>query len=154
MDAAPPGFIVKRGARGKTSADLDRAASLSSTPSITAAVSPAAAAGEDTPFGFDHVPNVTASVASFQRRCEWFYVDPSGEEHGPVPLQKIINWQKKGHFPEDVKVSTAAAAVIYSCCCSSLTAALPAFSVDGTPVHFSHCCPGVAMPARAFAQSS
>jgi hypothetical protein len=43
-------------------------------------------------------------VAAFQRRCEWFYVDPSGEEHGPVALQKIMNWHKKGHFPEDVKV--------------------------------------------------
>lgn len=105
--AAPPGFMVKRGARGKTSSDLDRAASLSSAPSLTsaAAVSPSAGSGQDdAPFGYERVPPVTASVAAFQRRCEWFYVDPSGEEHGPVPLQKILNWHKKGHFPEDVKV--------------------------------------------------
>jgi hypothetical protein len=100
--------MVKRGARGKTSSELDRAASLSSAPSLTsgAAVSPSAASGpEDAPFGYERVPAVTASVAAFQRRCEWFYVDPSGEEHGPVPLQKIMNWHKKGHFPEDVKAS-------------------------------------------------
>jgi hypothetical protein len=107
MEAAPPGFMVKRGARGKTSSDLDRATSLTSNPSLTsgAAVSPSAGAGpEDAPFGYERVPAVTASVAAFQRRCEWFYVDPSGEEHGPVALQKILNWHKKGHFPEDVKV--------------------------------------------------
>jgi hypothetical protein len=48
---------------------------------------------------------LTGSVAAFKRRCEWFYVDPAGEEHGPVPFTKLLGWYKKGHFPDDVKVS-------------------------------------------------
>jgi hypothetical protein len=63
----------------------------------------AAAAPEDSPFGFAPTP-ISGSVAAFQRRCEWFYVDPAGEEHGPVPYQKLLSWYKKGHFPDDVKV--------------------------------------------------
>jgi hypothetical protein len=61
---------------------------------------------EDTPFGFGSTPTVTGSVAAFKRRCEWFYVDPNGEEHGPVAFQKLMSWYKKGHFPEDVKVGS------------------------------------------------
>jgi hypothetical protein len=38
------------------------------------------------------------------RRSEWYYVDPNGEEHGPVKLAKVVNWYKKGHFPDDVQV--------------------------------------------------
>lgn len=62
-------------------------------------------APEDTPFGFGGgLPPLTGSVAAFKRRCEWFYVDPAGEEHGPVSFQKLMGWYKKGHFPDDVKV--------------------------------------------------
>lgn len=110
MEAAPPGFMVKRGARGKSSTDIDRTPSQSlSSPTAGSVLATAASLGaaslSDTPYGFgDRVPPLTSSVVAFQRRCEWFYVDPAGEEHGPVPLQKIINWHKKGHFPEDVKV--------------------------------------------------
>jgi hypothetical protein len=96
--------MVKRGARGKTGADLDRAASLTSPGTPSAAVGGGASAADDAPHGFDRPLCISASVASFQRRCEWFYVDPAGEEHGPVPLHKIINWHRKGHFPDDVKV--------------------------------------------------
>jgi hypothetical protein len=62
------------------------------------------AAAEDTPFGFGGAPAISGSVAAFKRRCEWFYVDPAGQEHGPVPFSKLASWYKKGHFPEDVKV--------------------------------------------------
>eukprot|EP00775_Hariotina_reticulata_P007456 gene7456-7666_t len=102
--AAPPGFMVKRGARGKTGTDLDRAASLTSPGTPSAAAGGGASVADDAPHGFDRPLSLSASVASFQRRCEWFYVDPAGDEHGPVPLHKIINWHKKGHFPDDVKV--------------------------------------------------
>jgi hypothetical protein len=61
-------------------------------------------ATDDTPFGFGPAPSLTGSVAAFKRRCEWFYVDPNGEEHGPVPYAKLNSWYKKGHFPDDVKV--------------------------------------------------
>lgn len=70
-------------------------------PGTPTAMTPSA---EDTPFGFGSTPTVTGSVAAFKRRCEWFYVDPNGEEHGPVAFQKLMSWYKKGHFPEDVKV--------------------------------------------------
>lgn len=112
MEAAPPGFMVKRGARGKGPTDIERAPSISSPTAgsvLATAVSAGAATLADTPYGFDRLPPITSSVAAFQRRCEWFYVDPSGEEHGPVALQKIVNWHKKGHFPDDVKVCSHAA---------------------------------------------
>jgi hypothetical protein len=122
MEAAPPpGFVVKRGVRGKgPGSDIDRASSLNpGTPtalaggggsgSLLSASSLGCAGGGgdlDTPFGYSAaVPPLSGSLAAFKRRCEWFYIDPSGEEHGPVPLAKIANWYKKGHFPEDVKVS-------------------------------------------------
>lgn len=102
---APPGFLVKRGVRGKPSGDLDRAGSLSNQGPGTPT---AALTSEDTPFGFGGtaapLSGLTGSVASFKRRCEWFYVDPAGEEHGPVSFQKLTGWFKKGHFPDDVKV--------------------------------------------------
>lgn len=114
MEPPPPGFFVKRGVRGKPSGDLDRTASTNSqnpgTP--TAVLTPpsggASGAPEDTPFGFAGaaVPpgGISGSLAAFKRRCEWFYVDPAGEEHGPVSFQKLVSWYKKGHFPDDVKV--------------------------------------------------
>lgn len=68
----------------------------------TASMTPSAS--DDTPFGFGPAPSLTGSVAAFKRRCEWFYVDPNGEEHGPVPYAKLSSWYKKGHFPDDVKV--------------------------------------------------
>lgn len=71
----------------------------------TASVTPSA--GDDTPFGFGPAPSLTGSVAAFKRRCEWFYVDPNGEEHGPVPYTKLSSWYKKGHFPDEVKVRAA-----------------------------------------------
>lgn len=71
-------------------------------PGTPTAMTPSAS--EDTPFGFGSAPSLTGSVAAFKRRCEWFYVDPNGEEHGPVSFSKLLSWYKKGHFPEDVKV--------------------------------------------------
>jgi len=105
----PPGFIVKRGVRGKPSGDLDRAGSMSSqAPGTPTANLAPASASEDSPFGFGAATApgaiLTGSVAAYKRRCEWFYVDPAGEEHGPVPFSKLLSWYKKGHFPEDVKV--------------------------------------------------
>ncbi|KAI8466600.1 MAG: hypothetical protein J3K34DRAFT_56536 [Monoraphidium minutum] len=35
---------------------------------------------------------------------EWYYLDPSGQEHGPVAPQKIRAWVRKGHFDDNVQV--------------------------------------------------
>jgi hypothetical protein len=75
----------------------------------------AAAAAEDTPFGFGGAPVISGSVAAFKRRCEWFYVDPAGQEHGPVPFSKLASWYKKGHFPEDVKVGVDTGGAAWGC---------------------------------------
>lgn len=33
------------------------------------------------------------------QEADWWYTDPRGVEHGPVPARKILNWLKKvpGH---------------------------------------------------------
>jgi hypothetical protein len=121
--AAPPGFMVKRGVRGSKlggGSELERSGSAGSSKQLpgTPTTSAAAAGGSsgpglvpdapgDTPFGFGAVGAVgplSGSLAAFKRRCEWFYLDPAGEEHGPVALPKILNWYKKGHFHGEVKV--------------------------------------------------
>jgi hypothetical protein len=37
-------------------------------------------------------------------RAPGYYLDPSGQEHGPVAPSKIRNWVRKGHFVESVQV--------------------------------------------------
>lgn len=126
MEVAPPGFVVKRGARNTLgsapSGDLGRATSLQAPaaaasgaqpPAATTAASASTSAPqqqEDAPIGFPtSAPPASASVAALLRRSEWFYVDPAGEEHGPVPLSKVAGWHRKGHFTDDVKVGTHSA---------------------------------------------
>jgi hypothetical protein len=37
-------------------------------------------------------------------QCQWLYVDPAGQEHGPFPADRIINWERKGFFDGAIEV--------------------------------------------------
>jgi hypothetical protein len=77
---APPGFFRKRG--GGPASEEDRPDG----------------------FGMAATPPLSSSVTALYRRSEWWYIDPNGQEHGPVSFNKISTWYNKGHFPDDVKV--------------------------------------------------
>lgn len=92
----PPGFFVKRAASGNKKADLDfeDAPPFDDSPALD----------DDLPAGFG--PGKASHMAAFYRQCEWYYVDPSGQEHGPEPTSKVVHWYKRGHFHDGIKAST------------------------------------------------